>query len=271
VAEFVCGVREKNPYHLSACKNLPEYRDTGYCVLHFPGEEKKEEDFEQVKKDKLEQEHYDFSGTVFPEGTSDFSRFVFDGTAVFTGATFVGKADFSGAQFSGKRTSFSDAQFSGKETNFSRAQFSSSKGTSFLGAHFSSGEWTSFSDARFSGEWTSFSGAHFSGKETNFSEAQFNSTETYFDYATFTKKTDFAAATFKEKVVFQGSEGNQVFGTEAWAWFDRCRIDKPELLTFNSVLLHPGWFINADVRKVDFTDVKWYGMPGDHRARSKLR
>jgi hypothetical protein len=28
------------------------------------------------------------------------------------------------------------------------------------------------------------------------------------------------------------------------------------------VQLHPGWFINADVRKVDFTDVKWYGMPG---------
>ena len=40
------------------------------------------------------------------------------------------------------------------------------------------------------------------------------------------------------------------------------RIEKPELLTFNTVLLHPGWFINADVRKVDFTDVKWYGMPG---------
>jgi hypothetical protein len=28
------------------------------------------------------------------------------------------------------------------------------------------------------------------------------------------------------------------------------------------VLLHPGWFILADVRKVDFTDVNWYGMPG---------
>jgi hypothetical protein len=51
VAAFVCGVSEKNPNHLSACENLPEYRDTGYCVLHFPGEEKKE-DFEQVKKDK---------------------------------------------------------------------------------------------------------------------------------------------------------------------------------------------------------------------------
>jgi hypothetical protein len=47
VAEFVCGVEEKNPNYLSACKNLPEYQDTGYCVLHFPGEEEKE-DFEQA-------------------------------------------------------------------------------------------------------------------------------------------------------------------------------------------------------------------------------
>jgi hypothetical protein len=105
VAEFVCGVREKNPNYLSACKNLPEYRDTGYCVLHFPGEEKKEY-FEQVKQSKLEREDYDFSGTVFPEGSSDFSEFVFDGNADFTGATFVGEANFAGAQFSGKRTSF---------------------------------------------------------------------------------------------------------------------------------------------------------------------
>jgi hypothetical protein len=47
VAEFVCGVREKDPKYLSACKNLRQYQDTGYCVLHFPGEEKKE-DFEQA-------------------------------------------------------------------------------------------------------------------------------------------------------------------------------------------------------------------------------
>lgn len=78
MAEFVCGVREKNPNYLSACKNLSEYRDTGYCVLHFPGEK---ENFEQVKKDKLVREDYDFSGTVFLEGTSDFSSIVFDGNA----------------------------------------------------------------------------------------------------------------------------------------------------------------------------------------------
>jgi uncharacterized protein YjbI with pentapeptide repeats len=122
VAEFVCGVREKNPDYLSACENLPEYRDTGYCVLHFPGEEKRE-DFEQAKKDKLEQEDYDFSGTVFPEGTSDFSRFVFDGNADFTGATFVGKADFQEARFSGEWTSFSGAQFGSAEISFQEATF----------------------------------------------------------------------------------------------------------------------------------------------------
>jgi hypothetical protein len=47
VAEFVCGARGKLPDYSSACKNLPEYQDTGYCVLHFPGEEEKE-DFEQA-------------------------------------------------------------------------------------------------------------------------------------------------------------------------------------------------------------------------------
>jgi uncharacterized protein YjbI with pentapeptide repeats len=134
VAEFVCGAWEKNPNDLSACKNLPEYRDTGYCVLHFPGEEKRE-DFEQVKKDKLEQEDYDFRGAIFTEGTSDFRRCVFDGNADFIGATFVGKADFTEAQFSGKRTYFSRAQFSAAETSFSDAQFGCAE-TSFQAATF---------------------------------------------------------------------------------------------------------------------------------------
>jgi hypothetical protein len=188
VAEFVCGVRETNPNYLSACKNLPEYRDTGYCVLHYSGEEKRE-DFEQVKKDKLEREDYDFSGTVFPEDTSDFSRYVFE-------------------------------------------------------AH------------------VSFEGARFSGKETDFTSAQFGSAEISFWEATFAKEVYFTGVTFSEKVTFWGTHGNRVFGPGAWAQFDRPRIEKPEQFTFNTVLLHPGWFINADVRKVDFTDVQWVGMPG---------
>jgi hypothetical protein len=76
----------------------------------------------------------------------------------------------------------------------------------------------------------------------------------------------FSGVTFSEKVTFWGTQANRVFGPGAWAKFDRPRIEKPELLTFNTVLLHPGWFINADVRKVDFTDVKWYGMLGEPKG-----
>jgi len=212
VAEFVCGVREKNPNYLSACKNLRQYQDTGYCVLHFPGEEKKE-DFEQVKKEKLEQEDYDFSGTVFPEGTSDFKGFEFEASVSFEGA-----------------------QFSGESTYFQRAQFS--------------GEGTFFDQAKFSGRLTDFSEAQFSGAGTSFQEAKF------------AQEVSFREATFRERVAFWESMANHVFDPQACAEFHDSRIEKPELLTFNTVLLHPGWFINADMRKVDFTDVKWYGMPG---------
>jgi hypothetical protein len=259
VAEFVCGAREKNPFSLSACKNLPEYRDTGYCVLHFPGEEKTE-DFEQVKKDKLEQQDYDFGGAIFPDGTSNFERYEFDADVNFTGATFVGKANFQEAQFSGEWTSFQGAQFSGAETSFQGAQFSG-EWTTFSLAQFS-GEWRSFNTAQFSGEGTSFDTAQFSGKWTYFLATQFESSDTSFLKATFAKEVYFSGVTFSEKVTFWGTQEKPVFGPGAWAQFDRPRIEKPELLTFNTVLLHPGWFINADVRKVDFTDVKWYGMPG---------
>jgi uncharacterized protein YjbI with pentapeptide repeats len=306
VAEFVCGVEEKNPNYLSVCKNLPEYRDTGYCVLHFPGEEKKEA-FEQVKQSKLEQEDYDFSGTVFPEGTADFSKFVFDGNADFAGATFVGQAHFQDAQFSGETTVFAEAKFSSETTDFAGAEFSgettvfssaefsgestvffvaefSGQSTSFSSAEFSgetmflgakfSGVRTDFAGAKFSGRLATFSSAEFSGVRTVFKEAEFSAAgtvfkvtefsaaETSFRMATFLKEVDFTAVTFREKVDFWGDRRNLVFGSEAWAWFDSVRIEKPELLTFNNVLLHPGWFINTDVRKVGFTDVKWYGMPG---------
>jgi uncharacterized protein YjbI with pentapeptide repeats len=165
VTEFVCRVKEENPDYLSACKDLPKYPGTQYCVLHFPGEKKKE-DFEQVKKDKLEREHYDFSGTVFPEGTSDFSRCVFDGNADFTGATFIGEADFSSAQFSGEVTDFSEAQFDGKLTDFSGAEFSAG-GTSFFQAQFGTGR-------------IEFVGAQFC-RETNFKEATFNNQPDFHD------------------------------------------------------------------------------------------
>jgi uncharacterized protein YjbI with pentapeptide repeats len=449
------GSYEWQPYR-SACEGLDfygEHEGKRYCVLHFPGE-KKSEDFEGVKKSKLAKKDYDFGGTVFPEGTSDFEGHEFEGSTIFDGAAFLGGANFSRAQFSGKRTGFRAAKFSGEAAYFSDAKFSSEEtdftdtkfsgeGTSFAGAQFSgegtdfratqfsgegtdfratqfsagatyfseaqflsanrtvffraqfsgvqvdfseaqfSGEQISFSDAQFSAEatlfldakfsagWggtsfseaqfigeqadfldaefsgkggtvfseaqfsgkrasfhsakfssegisfssvkfsggqadfsdaqfsgvrtyfsdaqfsaertdfseaqfsgektdflrakfsdeeTSFAGAQFSAERTDFSEAQFSSAYTSFESVTFTKEVRFSAATFRAKVEFLGNSNNLVFGPQEWVWFNS-HIVKPELLTFHTVLLHPGWFINADVRKVDFTDVMWYGMP----------
>ena len=224
---FTCAV-EKEEYR-SACEGLDfygEYEGKRFCVLHFPGEGKRE-DFEHVKKSKLadSEKNYDFGGTIFPEGTSNFEGAEFDGNAIFAGATFFGDANFERAQFSGEWTFFTEAQFGGVKTNFTEVQFS--------------------------GESTDFTGAQFSG-----------GVGTYFQDATFLNEVDFGEATFREKVTFWGKKAHPVFTSDAWAWFDTVRIEKPEQFTFNTVLLHPGWFVNVDVRKVDFTDVRWYGMPG---------
>jgi uncharacterized protein YjbI with pentapeptide repeats len=273
MTEFKCKVAEVDIGYRSACKDLPEYQHTGYCVLHFPGEVKKD-DFKKFVEVKCAQLDYNFRGTVFPEGTSDFFNFQFFADVYFSGAIFRGVANFARAQFLSSRwTDFSEAQFSGKETFFTGAQFSS-ESTDFRRTQFFSGRWTLFSEAQFSGDATDFSlaqfsgdatdfsSAQFSGERTDFSLAQFGSGETDFRQAAFTEKVFFRGATFKEKVAFWGTKENPVFGSRAWASFEGSRIDKPELLIFNTVLLHPGWLINTDVRKVNFTDVKWYGMPG---------
>lgn len=272
--EFVCDVNEN---YRSACEGLDFYgarKGKRYCVLHFLSEEKSE-DFRRVLESKLAQKDYDFGGTIFPDGTSNFEGAEFDGSVQFTGAAFLGTASFLRAQFSGK-TYFRRAWFGG-ESNFTYAQFSGStdfgdaqfrhKMTSFNAAEFS-GQWTDFSDTQFSGEVTVFNRAKFSGQETDFSEvefsgeatsfqgAQFGSAKTSFHETTFAKEVTFTGATFREKVDFLGSKVHPVFRSEAWARFDRVLIEKPEQFTFNTVLLHPGTFINTDVRKVDFTDVK---------------
>jgi hypothetical protein len=106
-----------------------------------------------------------------------------------------------------------------------------------------------------------FFDATFSGR-ADFSSVRFSGESTYFNEATFWNKLSFIGANFKEKVDFVGSKANPVLGSVDWAWFNGSRIEKQELLTFDNVLLHPGWFINTDVRRIDFTDVKWYGLPG---------
>ena len=66
MTEFVCRVKEANPDYLSACKDLREYQESEYCVLHYPGQEKKV-DFRKELDRKFAQTDYDFGGTFFPE------------------------------------------------------------------------------------------------------------------------------------------------------------------------------------------------------------
>lgn len=242
-----------------------------------------------------------FEKAQFTGERADFFGAQFDGELTdFDGAQFSGEwTSFEDAHFGGKRTSFEEAQFSGKWTVFSRAQFSGER-TDFgearfsgertdLGAQFG-GEVTSFGEAQFGGERTDFGTAQFSGKTyfeeakfggertdfdrvqfsgelTAFWRAKFSGAETFFEDATFSKEVSFEGTTFTEKVAFLGTKENAMFGPQSWVRFDHSRIEKPELLTFNTVLLHPGWFLNVDVRKADFTDVKWYGLPDGPKAR----
>ena len=259
VAEgFTCEVEEG---YRSACKRLDSYGEhegKRYCVLHFPSEEKKD-DFRRVLESKLAQIDYDFGGAIFPEGTSNFERYEFDVNTRFVGASFREEANFVGARFSGVGTSFHKAQFSGENTYFSGAEFSGEL-TDFTGAKFNARR-TDFTGAKFNGKATVFAHTTFSGELIDFSGAEFSGQETKFLNATFLKNVRFLEVTFREKVLFVGTKANSVFDSEGWIVFDHARIDKPELLTFKTVLLRPAWFINMDVRKVEFFNVKWFGMP----------
>jgi uncharacterized protein YjbI with pentapeptide repeats len=279
-------VGKEQPYR-SICAGLDfygEHDSKRYCVLHFPGAEKKD-DFKLVLESRLDQKNYDFRGTIFPDGTSNFQWYAFDATADFSGATFLGAANFSGAHFSGQRSAFQGAKFSGEWTYFPNAKFSGER-TDFSGARFRAGwanfqgaqfraGWTDFGEAEFSGDGADFQEAEFRSEMTDFREAKFSGKWTYFERAKFIGKamsfseskfsceeTSFKGAKFRERAWFWGTKNNPVFSPQAGVSFEQCRIEKPELLTFNTVLLHPSSFINTNVRNVDFTDVKWYGMPG---------
>jgi uncharacterized protein YjbI with pentapeptide repeats len=210
VAEgFTCEVEgsafvlsEEKPYR-SACEELDfygEHEGKRYCVLHYPGEEKKD-DFRKSLESKLRQKDYDFGGAIFPDGTSNFAEAGFDGATFFAGATFIGRADFLRAKFNGEWTSFQDAQFIGERTSFEDAKFIGET-TDFSEAHFS-GKRTDFYRTQFGGKTTFFTGAQFGGETTNFSQTQFSGERTHFYGAQFGgETTDFRFARFGSETTY---------------------------------------------------------------------
>src|SRR2546429_3827429 len=105
---FLC---ECEGWMRSACRSEIFYKEHDgkrYCVLHYPGIEKKE-DFQRALARKIGDEDFSFRGVWFTDIIS------------FQNVTFSEDADFYKSKFSAD-TSFNSAQFSNAE--FTEAQFS---------------------------------------------------------------------------------------------------------------------------------------------------
>jgi hypothetical protein len=214
-----------------ACASEGFYKEKGgkrYCVLHYPGNEKKE-DF-KIALDKKQSAHdYNFSGVWFPKGVRfketkwdrntdfsatsfnediDFNGVAFHVKALFNNASFKAGADFSsvifseGAEFSGasfsKDANFDKAKF-GKDANFSSASFSGN--ANFRSIKFSLN--ADFRSARFSAE-ADFDSASFSGNAF-FDVVNFN-VNAIFSSARFSADADFISARFKGKAIFDSAK-----------------------------------------------------------------
>ena len=82
---FVCYVREgiredARKASRNACKGIPfyaEHKGRRYCVLHYPGEDKEDKEFQRVIERKLAAHDFRFSYAYFPEGTSEFQNWTY--------------------------------------------------------------------------------------------------------------------------------------------------------------------------------------------------
>jgi uncharacterized protein YjbI with pentapeptide repeats len=210
----------------SACVR-GEHERTGYCLLHYPGKDKKE-DFKKALDRKLAANDYDFSGVWFPDEVS-FRDKKIHVTARFLGATFSESVSFIGAVFN-TEANFNNVTFEGGAffqsctfdslAHFSRAVFR-------RGARFRSAQFTglaNFSSAVF---WEPVEFNHvvfdepaiFDGSAFN-AVAEFRSSEfraagnlshvvfaagVHFLAAVFNKRTNFVSTTFEKKADFTSS------------------------------------------------------------------
>jgi len=224
-------------------------------------------------------EAYFFSATFSAE--ADFSFATFSAEVSFSDATFSAAAGYRDAKFSAD-VYFISAKFSAA-ASFSNATFNAD--AYFSRATFSADAY--FSDATFSAD-ASFSYATFSA-DASFSYATF-SADASFSYATFSADADLNSATFKsasnfDRSIFHAnvsfrqasfSDSLRFFGSptktelpdgetlhpmslgkEPSLDFQHVNIEHPERVAFHTLILRPHWFVNADPRLFQLTDVDW--------------
>ncbi len=202
----------------------------------------------------------EFVATTF-DGSADFLKATFTGEVSFANAVFLAEVDFYGATFRsdadfravtfGASAEFRRATFSGK-ANFRHATFTAK--ASFMTSTFTAK--TDFSNVIFHDK-TNFQSAAFNA-DVEFSSATFDAVADFL-YAIFPAKADFSDATFRDYVKFAGNQNSLVFDGESSLDLQFARIEKPDHLSFHTLVLRPHWFVNIDSRKFEFTNVKWLG------------
>jgi hypothetical protein len=235
---------------------------------------------------------------------SKFDRATFNSYVTFKDATFVGEADFNHTTF--KDTArFDNARFL-SESSFQLTEFHTyayftdtvfSDSAHFLWTKFKSNSY--FTDARFERNAT-FTGSLFAG-EASFGGVDFRS-NAYLNGIDFSDLARFTNATFSSTTKFDGSDfsGNvsfikakfqqnsftqfigarfhnhvrfvdTTFGDGAALNLTAADFEKPERVQFNSVTLHPYWFLNADSRKFSFVAATWSNVGPPKGVRNEIK
>lgn len=275
-----------------SCKDekfYQEYEGRQYCILHFPGEDKKE-GFLKALERKFKVKDFNFQGIWFPDvvffpketifnDSTDFSGAYFNQPVIFSQPQFESDAKFSNAHFS-KDVSFTNGEFN--KVDFSSAKFDAD--VKFDGAQFKAD--AIFSGAQFKAD-ADFSFACFY-KDVEFGKVMFNANVSFnrtrfvteipkekgadtVNKATgtshgtkeedktktisLTKTISFDGARFKDGLSFEGNDF--VDRDRTLVSFAAAIFDKPDRVIFHSVILHPSWFINVDSRKFNFVNVGW--------------
>jgi hypothetical protein len=267
--------RQVEEIRQNVCVNdlLPtEFEGKHYCVFHLPTKNKDIVKFEQIFRDRLEaveQEaaeneklsedkqaeaksklRYDFRYVWFPS-TVHFYNYKFVADVYFNLATFSAVANFSKATFSAhayfKSATFSAAAYFKSVTFSALANFSLT--TFSADAYFNSATFSTYAYFRKA----SFSAA------ADFSLANFEElSRIFFRQTKFSGTLRFNYTNFKGYVAFEGKQKNRLFvGEKALIDLQNARIEDAKKISFHTVRLELGWFINTDATEFVFTDCKW--------------
>lgn len=170
----------------------------------------------------------DLSYAVF-SGEIDFSKTIFEKGIMCRHATFEDKVDFEESSF-GNKADFAGSEFKGK-ANFKKARFTN--GVNFAGCRFR--KCSHFDSSSLAGE-SSFGGT------------------------LFVEHTSFMYVTFDGVIRFNNGKiddyGHYCFMDETY--FNHIVVKDKAVFILDNVDLSKASFVNSDVSKINFSDVRWH-------------